>query len=120
MEIQEAIGIIRKLADGVHPVSGEVLQMDCLYQHPQSARALARAIGALEFQEERERARKFLPANAGKPWSDEEDAVLCDDLRRGLSFEEIAGSHHRTNGSIISRLVRLGKISAGAQTRRIA
>ena len=38
MEIEEALGIVRKLADGVHPETGEVLQIDSLYQHPQSVR----------------------------------------------------------------------------------
>ena|SRR5437868_210798 len=120
MEIEEALGIVRRLADGVHPETGEVLQIDSLYQHPQSVRALHRAIGALEFQDERERARKFLPANAGKAWSGQEDAQICDELRRGLSFEQIAKSHNRTSGSIITRLVRLGKISPGTQTRKTA
>ena len=120
MEIQEALGIVRKLADGIHPETGEVLQNDSIYQHPQSVRALHRAIGALEFQDERERARKFLPPNAGKPWSNQEDTLICDELRRGLSFEQIAKSHNRTTGSIIARLVRLGKISAGPQKQRTA
>ena len=78
-----------------------------------------RAIGALEFQQQRERARKFLPKNAGKAWSHQEDAQICDEIRRGFSFEKIAQMHDRTNGSIIARLVRLGKISAG-QPRKTA
>lgn len=51
----------------------------CLYQQPQVVRALHRAAGALEFQDERERAKKFLPANAGKSWSNQEDAQICDE-----------------------------------------
>jgi hypothetical protein len=120
MEIQEALQVVRKLADGVHPDTGEVLRGDCLYQHPLAVRALHRAIGALEFQGERERTRQFLPANAGKPWNNQEDALICDELRRGLNFEQIAVSHSRTAGSIISRLVRLGQISAGPQARKSA
>ena len=115
MEIREALTIVRKLADGVHPETGEVLQTDCLYNHPQSVRALHRAVEALEFQDERERTKRFLPSNAGKAWSNQEDAQICEELRRGMTFEQIAQSHNRTNGSIISRLVRLGKISAGPQ-----
>jgi len=113
MEIQEALGVVRKLADGVHPETGEVLSRDCMYNHPLAVRALHRAIGALEFQSEREKTRRFLPRNAGKPWTSQEDAQICEELRRGMSFERIAQIHDRTNGSIISRLVRLGKISAG-------
>ena len=120
MEIQEALDIVRKLANGVHPETGEAVQSDSMYQHPQAVRALHCAITALEFQQERERTRRFLPANAGKTWSDQEDAQICDELRRGVNFEGIAKAHNRTIGSIVARLVRLGKISAGPQTRKTA
>ena len=120
MEIQEALAVIRKLADGMHPETGAVLPSDCLYHHPQAVRAMHRAVGALEFQEERERARKFLPKNAGKAWSNQEDTQICDEIRRGMSFERIAEMHSRTNGSIVARLVRLGKISADRQVRKTA
>ena len=120
MGIQEALAIVRKLADGVHPETGELLQTDCLFHHPQAVRALYRAIGALEFQEERERTKRFMPSNAGKARSNQEDDQICEELRRGLTFEQTAQGHSRTNGSIIARLVRLGKISAGPQARKTA
>jgi hypothetical protein len=120
MEIQEALVIIKKLADGLHPESGVVLPGDSLYQHPQSVRALCRAAAALEFQDQRERTKRFLPKNAGKPWSAQEDAQICEELRRGISFDQIAQLHSRTAGSIVARLVRLGKISAGPQARKTA
>jgi hypothetical protein len=120
MEIQEALGIVRKLADGTHPETGELLQKDCLYQHPVAVRALNRAVGALEFQLEREQARRALPGNAGKPWHPQEDAQICDELRRGINFQDIAKLHSRTVGSIVARLIRLGKISAEAQRRKSA
>lgn len=119
MEIQEALAVIRKLADGIHPETGEALSADCLYHNPQAVRAMHRAMGALQFQEERERAKRFLPKNAGKAWSHQEDSQICDEIRRGFSFEKIAQMHNRTNGSIVARLVRLGKISAG-QPRKTA
>jgi hypothetical protein len=120
MEILEALSIVRRLADGIHPESGRELPGDCLYQHPQAVRALHRAMEALELQAERERVRRFLPKNAGKAWSQTEDAQICEELRRGLNFEQIAQIHSRTNGSIISRLVRLGKISGNLQARKTA
>ena len=118
MEIQEALAILRKLADGLHPDTEERLQQDCLYQHPQAVRALHRAVVALEFQEEREHAKKFLPSNAGKPWNNAEDTQICEEIRRGVAFQEIAKLHNRTVGSIIARLVRLGKITAVPQVRK--
>jgi len=120
MEIQEALNIVRKLASGLHPATGEALPGESVYHHPQAVRALHCAITALEFQQERERARRFLPANAGKTWSNQEDAQICDELRRGINFEGIAKAHNRTVGSIIARLVCLGKISAAPQTTKSA
>jgi len=98
MEIREALTIVRKLADGVHPETGEVLQSDCLYNNPQAVRALHRAVEALEFQDERERTKRFQSTNAGKSWSNQEDAQTCEELRRGMTFEQIAQIHNRTNG----------------------
>jgi hypothetical protein len=120
MEIQEALAIVRKLADGMHPETGTTLPGDCMYQHPQTVRALHRAMLALEFQDAREKAKRFLPKNAGKAWSGDEDTQICNELRRGMSFDQIAHLHSRTTGSIVARLVRLGKISAAQQMRRTA
>jgi hypothetical protein len=120
MEIQEALNVVRKLASGVHLETGEALAGDSMYQHPQAVRALHCAVAALELQQERERTRRFLPANAGKMWSDQEDAQICDELRRGINFEGIAKAHNRTVGSIIARLVRLGKISVAPQASKTA
>ena len=120
MEIHEALEIVRKLASGVHPQTGGLIEKDSPFQHPQSVRALIRAVAALEFQEERERAKHSLPANAGKPWAKAEDTEICDELRRGINFQEIARGHGRTVGSIVARLIRLGKISAAAQSQKSA
>jgi hypothetical protein len=77
MEIHEALEIVRKLANGVHPETGAILDSSSPFQHPQTVRALNRAVAALEFQQERERARHSLPANAGKPWSSAEDTQIA-------------------------------------------
>lgn len=110
MEIQEALKIIRALADGVSPENGEALNADVFYQYAPVVRAFHRAVGALEILEERERARRPSPANAGKTWSRAEDAQVCEELRRGTDFHQIARTHNRTLGSIIARLVKLGEI----------
>ncbi len=86
-----------------------------MYLNPQAVRALHCAITALEFQRDRERSRRFLPANAGKVWTQQEDTQICEELRRGINFEGIARAHNRTVGSIIARFVHLGKISATPQ-----
>ncbi len=107
MDIQEALDIVRKLAKGDYPATAPGSE------DSQIVVALNRAAQALEFQQQRERTRASLPANAGKPWSKAEDAQICDEVRRGVNFEEIARIHCRTAGSIVARLIFLGKISAG-------
>ena len=110
MEIQEALKIMRALDDGVNPETGEALSADAVYQFLPVVRAMHRAVGALEILEERERSKRALPANAGKSWSRAEDQQVCEELRKGIDFHQISKTHNRTVGSIIARLVRLGKI----------
>jgi hypothetical protein len=119
MEIPEALEVVRRLANGQHPETGAAVAQDSLLHHPWAIRALNRALLALEFQRERER-RRSLPANAGKAWSAEEDTQICEQLRHGASFETIAKLQCRTVGSIVARLIRLGKISASVPDRRTA
>lgn len=110
MEIQEALRIMRALADGIDPETGEALMAGALYQDAPVVRAFHRTVGALEYLQKRERARKTPPANSGKSWSRAEDQQVCEELRRGIDFYQIAKTHNRSIGSIVARLVKLGKI----------
>lgn len=120
MEIQEALDIVRKLADGVHPETGEMLPTDCLYQNPQAVRALQRAVAALERQHERERLRSSSPLNAGKPWTENEDAQLVEELRMGITLQAIAAAHSRREGSIVARILRLRQNAIAERKRKVA
>ena len=121
MDIQEALKIVKALADGVNPETGEVMPADSIYQRPQTIRALQRAVAGLEYVEQRERERqRKLPLNAGKCWSRAEDAQICDELRRGIDFHVISKTHNRTVGSIVARLVKLGKIAAQVSPSKVA
>jgi hypothetical protein len=120
MELQEAIEIVRKLADGLHPETGQSLPDDSLYQHPQAVRALQHAVDALEIQDQRRRTRNSQPPNAGKPWIEEEDAQLSEELRRGTSLQDIAVAHNRRVGSIVARIMRLRQKAFADQKRRTA
>jgi DNA-binding NarL/FixJ family response regulator len=108
MEIQEAIRVIRALADGVNPETRELLKDDSICRNPQAVMALNRALAALVTQQERELKK---PASAGQYWSRAEDKQVCEELRKGMDFEEIAKTHNRSVPSIIVRLVKLGKIA---------
>ena len=108
-EIQ-ALQIVRALADGVDPESGEVYPPQSPYQKPNTVRALYIATRALESASESEQRRQRLPSNTGKSWSDEEDARLAAGFDAGRSERELAREHQRTFSSIRARLVKLGKL----------
>jgi hypothetical protein len=108
MEIEQAIKIIRALANGVHPESGAALEESSVCRTPDAVKALNRALQTLVAQEEREKQR---PKNAGRTWSHEEDAQVCEELRQGVDFNQIAKTHNRSLAAILARLVRLGKIT---------
>lgn len=109
MEIEEALRIVRALADGVDPESGKACPGDSIVRDSQVVIALHRAVGAMEALAEREKARQAQPANANRWWSKAEDQQVCEELRQGLDFKEIARKHHRTVPSVVARLIKLGK-----------
>lgn len=108
MEIEEVIKVIRALADGVNPDTGETLDNSAVCRLPQSIKALNRALSALVAQQDYV---KRSPGNAGRAWSRREDQQVCEELRRGKELNEIAKAHDRTVPAIAARLVKLGKIA---------
>ena len=63
------------------------------------------------------KASKLQPENAGKPWDDADDAILSQMFDAGGSKKEMCAYFKRSEGSITSQLVRLGKISDRAEFR---
>lgn len=110
MEKSEALRIIRALADGVHPVTGEVFPKYGPYQDPQIVRALFAAAEALEQTDKKP--RPDMPGNAGRPWSELEDKALCQDFDAGMTIQQLTQKHQRTKGAIRSRLEKKGKWEA--------
>lgn len=43
------------------------------------------------------------PSNSGKKWTDEEDAILLDELKKNIHIDKIAENHKRTTGGIGAR-----------------
>jgi hypothetical protein len=108
MEIEDAIKFIRSLADGLNPETGESIKSDSVYRNPQAVIALNRALAALVGQQQRERKQ---PSSAGRYWTHAEDEQVCEELRKGMDFKEIAKTHNRSVPSIVARLIKLRKIT---------
>jgi hypothetical protein len=118
MEISGALKIIRGLADGVNPVTGELLDDRSPYHDAMIVRALYTVIQVVEDVKPQ---IDLSDSQSGKPWLTSEDERLCNEFHDAIDFREIARMHGRTRGAIFSRLVKLGQIkrngSASGQRR---
>src|SRR5215207_7441687 len=110
MQLESALPIVRALADGVNPITGEAYPDHSPYAEPRTLRALYSAVDLMTKEVEREKRRERLPANFGKPWTESEDQQLAAEFDAGMPFGEIGRKHERTQSSIRLRLEKLGKI----------
>lgn len=110
MQLDAALPIVRALADGVNPVTGEAYPEHSPYAEPRALRALYSAVDLMQKEVERERRRQLLPANFGKPWTQAEDESLVAEFEAHVPLPELARRHARTQSSIRLRLEKLGKI----------
>jgi hypothetical protein len=112
MESAQALAVVRSLANGVDPESGEIFPPESAYQRPQIVRALYEAATALERVERFERRNAQMPAKTGEPWSEDEDRKLLAAFDAGRALQELAAAHERTMGAIRARLLKYGRINA--------
>jgi hypothetical protein len=114
MDLSNVLPILRALADGVNPVTGEAYPQHSPYAEPCTLRALYSAVDIVQREVERERRRERLPANFGKPWTESEDEQLRQRYEKGVTLQEIARIHARTRSSVRLRLEKLGLIAPQA------
>ena len=105
MDIQRAKELLTVLADGVDPLTGEVLPDDHVCNKGEIVRAQNCAVEELS-----RRRKKPLPENNGKPWTEELDDELCRLFDGGMKKKDLCTHFGRTSGAIESRLERLGKL----------
>ncbi|MCX7891786.1 MAG: hypothetical protein N2544_05390 [Burkholderiales bacterium] len=121
MDREQALRILKTLADGSDPGTGEALPAASAWQHPDVVRALFFAIRALETPEAATRRPAPAPrpeaGNAGKPWTKDEDEQLLAAFDGGQPAEAIAQAHGRTRFAIEARLARFGRVPMPAGLR---
>jgi len=118
MAVDTALEIIRALADGINPSTGEVFEDDSVYQQPQVIRALFTAVRTLEYEQKRVKRERTLPSKAGTAWTPEEDEKLSQAFDQGIPIKELVKMHERTRGAIQSRLANLGKLAPPLYSRK--
>ena len=121
MEREQALKILNALANGVHPVTGEVFAADSPYQHPDTVRALFDAVRAIDgaarpAAQAQARKTSGMPANTFVRWTPEEEARLAAGFDAGKNSAELATLHNRSRAAIEARLLKLGKIDVSALT----
>ena len=109
MELSQAKALLTELADGVDPLTGECLPADSVCNRPEIIRALH---CVLRYVSDRPKRSAPLP-NAGKPWTEADEAALMQMFDVGCSMEEMQARFQRTNGAIVRRLERLGRLRPG-------
>lgn len=107
MELQRAKELLTALADGIDPLTGEVLPQESVCNRAEIVRALHCVLNALPD--------KPHPENMGKPWTEEDDAALCRMYDAGVTREALCAHFKRSRGGIVSRLAHLGKIEERGQ-----
>lgn len=120
MDDNKALAIVSALANGVNPQTGEMFEVDSPYQSVDVIRALYVAVRALEMtsRTKARASRGRMPANAGKPWTEQEDRELLEQFDAGQSMSELAQAHDRTMAGIQARLERHGRLQVqGLQWR---
>lgn len=115
MDIIRAKEILEILADGVNPVTGEVLPEWDGCNQVEIVRAFHTVLKNLESVQEKP--KKPQAENAGKPWTEEDEEILCQMFETGCTSREMCKRFGRTKGAIGARLVRLGKISERADLK---
>lgn len=108
MDVKKAQELLTILADGVNPITGEILSQEDSANQPE----IVRALHAVLFQLERceKKSTRHLPENAGKPWTKEEEDLLCSLYDGGTPKKELCRQFHRTIGAVNARLSRNGRI----------
>jgi hypothetical protein len=110
MEIDAALKIIRSLADGKDPETGKTFPPSSPYQRPDTIRALTTAAEVLDKINKNPAHRIAIGGNVGKPWMEDEDALLKSEFEQKVPYIEMARRHKRTLGGVMAHLARLGLI----------
>jgi hypothetical protein len=115
MELNESRNIVKTLAQGVHPTSGEVFPPESPYNDPEVIRAL---FSILEFVKQAGKPKKSLeerrqenvevgrPMNAGLPWTDADRELVRSGFQGGMTVEKLAAKLARSSAAIVAEVIR--------------
>ncbi|MDH4172111.1 MAG: porin family protein [Betaproteobacteria bacterium] len=112
MDTLEALPILRRMAEGMHPTNGERLADTDACQDVTAVRALHVAIATLEQQQRRRRQAGAAPAKQGTPWTEEDDRKLLSRFDAGDTIPALMALMERTASGVRARLLKYGRLAA--------
>jgi len=122
MDLEKAKEVVRLLAEGIDPTTGEVLPKESPYNEPVVIRALFSVIESLREvrksnktieQKQQENLDSGGLKNAGLPWTYDAKRELASKFRSGSSVPELSRYFERTKGAIRSELTKQRLIQSG-------
>ena len=131
MELKRAIDLVTTLADGVNPITGEILAENDSCNQLEVVRALNLLLRAVQSTlkstpnstqctpiSSQNSTPKCTPnrkdVKEGKPWSREEELLLCRMFDDGRQGQDICTTLGRSHVAVAAGLVRLGRIEQRA------
>lgn len=123
MKLEKEIKVLEALANGVDPITGEVLDNQSPYNHPDVIRSLFAVLNELKNptkkaklpkktleEKQADNIENGLPKNAGLSWTNAEKEDLVEKFKSDVSIDELSEIHGRTKGAITSELKKQGLI----------
>ncbi len=120
MDSTEARVIVKTLAQGIDPTTGEVFLPNSPYNDPKIIRALFKlnelawppGRSKLSLDERRQRnIDRQMPRNAGLPWSEQDREEVASGFKNGKTIRELATAFDRSLTAINAELIRQELIS---------
>ena len=119
MGLNEAREIVRALANGIDPTTGEILAPKSPYNDPGVIRALFTIHDSCRLtkrpaktaeEKQQENIAIGRPKNAGLPWTDEARIAVASGFQEGSTFGELARTLERSTSAIRLELIRQGLV----------
>jgi hypothetical protein len=114
MDIYKAKEIIKILADGIDPTTGDVLPAGSICNDPDVIRALFKVLESIQMplkvsgKSIEEKKENWRSGNMGLPWSAEHRKEIGILYNQGKTIKELSENFERTTGAIKAELRHQG------------
>ena len=115
MELNESQNIVKTLAQGIHPTTGEVFPPESPYNDPRVIRALFSMLESAKYSkkprkspEERRQENLELgrPRNSGLPWTEHDRGLVASGFQEGMTVAKLATMLERSSAAIVAEVIR--------------